>query len=535
MTSLIAPSSDGLVELMAGTAAMTPNRVAVVDETSSVSYGSLMAEVWRIESLFRTNGVTAGTRVAIWCPNSSFWLAVSLAIARLGAIAIGVNARYPVAETARVLRAADARVLVIDPGSMGAASEAIARELVDDAGIALDVVFVRDGELTMPGPVTVVDIAGSTPADVGDAGAATPSIDDGFIAFASSGSTGRPKLILHTQRAVVAHSRAVASSFGYTRPDTVVLGQLPLCGVWGFNTAFAALAAGATIVMMERYEPHRAAALVQQYRITHANGPDQFVRSLFAAADDGGLEISSMWSLGFSTFSNDAAELVEMGDARGVSLFQVYGSSEQQALMLHQPIQGTPAERADAGGHPSNPLTQVRIRDVETGEIVVGSEPGMIESTGPNAMLGYLVDGRVDRSAFTSDGWIVTGDIGQIAEHGVRYLTRAKDVLRLSGFLVDPKEIELIVERDPTVAEAKAVAIDIDGKQRCVTFVRLNDHAAFDAETIRQHCAAELATYKVPARIHAIDELPRIDGTNGPRIQRLALRDLALEFEGAQA
>lgn len=535
MTLITHHSTAGVLDLIADVARIKPNHPAVVDETRSLDYESLVAEARRLTAHFCAQGITSGTRIGLWCPNSSFWLAANLAIAQLGAVSVAINARYPVSETARVARAADLSALIVDLDSIGVASSSTVEELLTQADVNIDTVFVREGKIDLSTNIQVVDCAGR-PSDSSDSfQSMPPDPNAGFVVFTSSGSTGKPKLILHSQRGVTEHSRAIARSFAYTAPHTVVLGQLPLCGVWGFNTAYAALAAGATLVTMERYSADEAVRLVEKYRITHANGPDQFVRTLFAAADITKCDISSMKGIGFSTFSNDARELVDLGDDRGISLFQVYGSSEQQALMLHQPVQGTPSQRADAGGRPSNPLTQVRIRDVSSGELVSSDEPGMIESTGPNSMLGYFIDGDIDRSCFSSDGWIITGDIGQIAEHGIRYLTRDKDALRLSGFLVDPKEIELTIEQHVDVAEAKVVGVDIRGRHHCVAFTRLNTGKNFDAETIRRHCQQELATFKVPAKIHQIDAFPQIDGANGPRIQRLALRDLALSYEGANS
>jgi len=340
----------------------TPDRLAVIDERGETTYRELAEESCRLAGVFSARGVAAGTRVGLWLPNSSFWLAAHLGLARVGAIAVGINSRYPVAEVVRIVRAAGISALVVDPASIGIADSDSLDKVAAASDGTIGTVFTRGPSLELAGGLACV---GTRVGADGAYGAAQTPVDPaaGFAVFASSGSTGAPKLILHSQSGIAAQSEAIASSFGYDRPGTVVLAQLPMCGVWGFNTVYAALAAGATVASMERFDAKEAVELIDRARVTTANGPDLFVRRLFASAQEAGSELASFRDLGFSTFSNDSRELVDLGDARGIDLFQVYGSSEQQALMLHQDANADAATRADPGGLPSNPATRARVRD----------------------------------------------------------------------------------------------------------------------------------------------------------------------------
>jgi fatty-acyl-CoA synthase len=522
----------GIGELLAGAAAAFPERTAIVDSGSVLTYEEFATSVARLAGALHKAGVVAGERVGLWLPNTTFWLQAHVALARLGAIVVGINARYPVREVARIARAAEITTLVVDTTSRGVADADALRELAAEPGLRIRAVLSASGPVTTPDGWTCWDgrafLDEEGDSDVSLHGRAV-SPDAPCAVFASSGSTGDPKLIVHSQRGIARHSRAIAASFGYTRRDTVVLGQLPLCGVWGFNTVYAAIAAAATVVLMQRFDAAEAVRQIEQHQVTTANGPDLFLRQLFGAAEDDPARLASLRDIGFSTFSNDGPELVAWGDRLGVALFQVYGSSEQQALMVHRPAEAPPELRADAGGLPSDPSTRMRIRHPETGELVPVGVTGALETSGPNVMLGYLTRDGVDRSAFTDDGWLRTGDIGELDDDGLRFFGREKDALRLSGFLVDPREIEVRIEECPGIAEAKVVGVETGRGPKCVAFVRYSTSGGPDEERLLLWCRDSLASYKVPIRIFPVTDFPRVDGANGPRIQRLALRELAAE------
>jgi fatty-acyl-CoA synthase len=504
-----------------------PDRVAVVGSDATLTYGELAASVRRLSAALHHAGVRRGDRIGLWLPNSAFWLQAHAALARLGAVAVGINFRYPVREVTRIAAAAGIAALVIDPAADGAAGAAALSELAAVPDLEVRAVLSASGPVPVPEGWTCWDgsdfltFAGNVPAEADPAAPCT--------VFPSSGSTGSPKLIAHSQAGIAAHSAAVARAFGYDREDAVVLGQLPLCGVWGFNTVYGAIAGGATAVLMQRFDAARTVDLIERYRVTSANGPDLFLRQLFGAAGQARGRAASLRSVGFSTFSNDGVELVQWGRRLGVTVFQVYGSSEQLALMVRRPDTASVEERADAGGIPSNPETKLRIRDAVTGMLAEPGEAGVLESRGPNTMLGYLTPDGVDSSALTDDGWVRSGDICVLDDSGLRYLSREKDALRLSGFLVDPREIELRIEELDGVEEAQVVGIDTERGPRCVAFVRAADAASFDPGRLLDQCKESLASYKVPARIFPVEDFPRIDGANGPRIQRKALREMAME------
>jgi fatty-acyl-CoA synthase len=427
----------------------------------------------RLAAGLQARGVRGGDRVAVWLPNVPAWLELEFALARLGAIAVAVNTRFRAREAQDVVDRSGARLLVHAPGY----------ERVDAERVELGAAYAA---LLAHPPL---------PDDRADADAACN-------VFTSSGTTGLPKLVVHRQGGIVAHSRAVARAFGYEANDAAVLAMLPLCGVFGFNTALGAIAGGARLVLLEEFEADQAVALIDRHRVTHTNGSLEMLRRILAAS-----EVPSLREAGFAAFSGDARALVDAGDRLGKRFYQCYGSSEAQALMARAPADAPAEARAVAGGPPVSEAIEVRV-----------SDDGELEVRGPNVLAGYLGDERPD---FTDDGFFRTGDVAEAdAERGFVYVARGGDALRLGGYLVAPREIEAFLEEQPGVQAAQVVGVQADGRTRAVAFA-IGD---FDEDAVLERCRGELARFKVPRRVVALDAFPTTPSANGERVRRGELR-----------
>ncbi len=104
--------------------------------------------------------------------------------------------------------------------------------------------------------------------------------------FTTSGTTKAPKFVLHDQRTVIRHARDVAAGFGYGAPEAKILVTAPLCGVFGFCNAMAAIAAGRPLVMYPGFDAAEAARAVQRHAITHTNATDEMIQQMLAAAPE---------------------------------------------------------------------------------------------------------------------------------------------------------------------------------------------------------------------------------------------------------
>ena len=444
-----------------------------------MSFAELGQRANRVAGGLAELGVGNGDRVALWLPNCPEWLVLHLALARLGAVSVAINTRYRAHEVQDILSRSEASALAVWPG------------LKDFEAILEDVdappLILRKDELPE-----------------GDPAPDASHPDAPLIVFTSSGTTGKPKLVVHTHRTITRHARAVARGFRYDRDGCVVLGMLPLCGVFGYDSAMGALAGGAPVVLQPIFDAEEALALATRHRVTHANGSDAMCLRLLAAGTPPALE-----ELGFAAFEGDPVRVIEAADAAGITAYMCYGSTEVQALLAH--ATGSPEERAVAGGTPVSPDTEVRVGD-----------DGELEIRGPSVMVGYLGDEQPD---LTEDGFLRTGDLGHLTDGGFAFSARRGDALRLGGYLVDPREIEAFLEAQDGVAQAGVVAAEVDGAQRAVAFV-VGD---VDESTLIESCRASLAGFKAPRRVIALDELPTTDSANGRKVRRAELRRLAAE------
>jgi len=127
----------------------------------------------------------------------------------------------------------------------------------------------------------------------------------------------------------------------------------------------------------------------------------------------------------------------------------------------------------------------------------------------------------------TADGWFRTGDLGRLTERGFVYEARMGDTMRLGGFLVAPEEIEAVIQALPGVAGVQVVAATGRGDPVPVAFVQAAGGIKIDAAAVRAHCLQQLARFKVPERIVLVDAFPVVDSPNGPKVQRVRLREMA--------
>lgn len=533
-----------LTAVLDGGAARNATKPALVTADETVSYAALRDRAASVAAGLEKLGVGRGDRVALWLPNCVAYVETCFALARLGAVGVAVNTRFRAHEVQDILARSRSRVLMFWPGFKDIDFTAMVGELDRTRLPELrSLVLVGDAAPADDAPAGALTGLPAVPygtlREAGPRARSSGSADDPCSVFTSSGTTSAPKLVVHTQAGVVVHARNAAWAFGYAEPDVVVLGMLPLCGVFGFDTVLAALAGGATAVLLPVFDAAEAVRLVERHRVTHTNAADEMLWRVLAATRDGGADrIASLREAGFANFTGDARALVAAGDEQGKHFFQTYGASEVHALNCYQPP-GTSAERrALGGGVPVSPDYTVRVRDPESGTLLAPGDAGMLEVAGPHVLAGFLGDEDAHRATFTEDGYVRTGDLGYLEDGGFVYLARMGDALRLGGFLVNPREIEAFLEDQPGVGGAQMVGVPTPAGTAAVAFVVAEpvdvpaDTARLSEGDLVDACRARLARFKVPRRIVELAEFPTTDSANGVKIRRVELRDRAAELLG---
>ncbi len=504
---------------------------ALLDRDCPLAYSRLAYDSARLARSLRELGVGAGDRVALWLPNVPAWLALFFACARLGAIAVAVNTRFKSHELADIVGRSRAKLLCFWPGFRQIDFAGMLAGCDPAALAALEAVLAYAEDGAVPAKLAgkpaydyrrLIDCA---PLEADDSRA-----DAGCVIFTTSGTTRAPKFVLHDQRTVIRHAHDVAAGFGYDVSDARILITAPLCGVFGFCNAMAAIAAARPLVMYPGFDAAESARAVQRHAITHTNATDEMIQQMLAAAPEP-RPFPSVHFFGYAAFSPALADLPARAAARGLTLVGLYGMSEVQALLARQSEAAPLAERSLAGGRLVAAEARVRARDPASGEVLAHDTAGELEFKVPSAMVGYFEDERANRAAITEDGWFRSGDLGySTSGNSFVFVARLGDALRLSGFLVSPAEIEEVLQQHASVQAAQVVGVDTAGGVKPVAFVIPAAGAAFDEQALIAHCAASIAKFKVPLRVCALEAFPVTPGANATKVQKAKLRELAREL-----
>jgi fatty-acyl-CoA synthase len=525
------PAAD-VWSLLAHWAAETPQTPAFLHGERAISFAELHEQAARAAQGLADLGVVAGDRVALWLPNVPAYPILYFACVRLGAIAVAVNTRYRGVEVADIVGRSGAKVLACAPGFRRIDFLSILAE-VDPAALDRLAAIIVVGEEPASVPPAIerlrrapFDHLLSRPRLGANHAAANAPCN----IFTTSGTTSAPKFVLHRQGAIASHAQQVARAFGFDAPDTLSLAILPLCGVFGFNQTLTTLAAGKPSVLVGSYEIEEVARLIERHRPTTLFGSDDMIARLLDLVPNERPFPSLKW-VGYAGFNAALENIAEIAEARGLILRGPYGMSEVQALYALQPLDAPVRQRKKGGGVLSSPLAHVRVRDPETGALLGMGQPGALECAGPSLMVGYYGNEKATVETITADGYVRTGDLAQLEENGgFTFLSRMGDVLRLSGFLVNPLEIETHIQKLPGIEGCQTIAVARPDGVRAVSFVMLKPGIALDEAAVIAHCKRGLANYKVPMRVFAIDDFPKTPSPNGFKIQRTKLREMAEAF-----
>ena len=500
-------------------------QTAILYRDTALSFAELDRLGRKLARAFSDLGVRRGDRVAVWLPNVPAWHICLLACSRLGATVVAINTRFRSAELSQILGKAEPRVLVLWPDFRGidfvpslADCEKSALSSIDSYVCYSEADADASRILGRPayGWREVLDKP-EFDQDHGDP-------ESGCVIFSTSGTSSAPKLALHTQVSISRHALDTVRAFGYDAPDATILVATPMCGTSGFGMAAAALAAGRPQVVSPIFDEAETADLIRQHQVTHTHATHHILRRLFAAVQDNRM----LQSLRLVNCGTGAPLMVEPAAKRGICVIGIYGSTEVQARFSRQDECLPLRERAVGGGMPISGDAMVRARCLESGRILPHGDDGELEMNGPSRLARYLGDAAINRRAFTDDGFVRTGDLGHTLPDGrFVFVSRIGDILRLSGFLVSPAQIEHVIEQHPAVGVCQVVGVETANGLRPFAFVQIREGQAFDERLLTDYCRRKMAPYKTPAAFHRLDEFPVTEGANQTKVQKVRLREMA--------
>jgi fatty-acyl-CoA synthase len=524
------PAELTISELLSHQVTHRPHQVAFIDGSQEITFAEFDRLCRKSAAWLADQGIGPGDRVAVWLVNRIEWLTLFFGLARLGASLVAVNTRYRAHELDYILERSRAKMLVLQMNFHKIDFPAVLRDVSYAAAHAVESVVIVGAVDTIPPQVLGKTTLAYDLANIPDGDTSDSSAPDALCSlFTTSGTTGGPKLVMHPQRTITLHSQRTARAYDFEELGARLLAALPFCGVYGFNATLAAFAAGVSSVIMSTFEAAGAAHLINRHQITHVFGSDEMFRQIFAQSS--ALDpFPSARVFGFASFHPGVIEFGQAAQERGISVRGLYGSSEVQALFSLQPAGLPLLQRVEGGGLPASEDAEVRIRDVDTGDLLPPGVIGAIEIRAPTNFVGYLDNPEATGKAIDHDGFFRTGDIGQLRTDGTFvYQARQGDAMRLGGYLVSPVEIEDVLKNFPGVADVQVVAVDIGPRSRSVAFVITAPDQVLEEADLIAVAAAGMAGFKVPAHIWFIDEFPITQSSNGMKVQRAKLRDMAME------
>ncbi|SDI93093.1 long-chain acyl-CoA synthetase [Frankineae bacterium MT45] len=472
-----------------------PQRVAVSDGRSQVTWGELDTETSRCAQAMLAAGLTAGDRVVLQLGARVEFLYLYFGALRAGLVVVPVNPGYTVVELNYVLADSGARLLVTESAEAATAARS-AVELVVVTGRAAE---ASDAARTLPDFLAAAATTDDPRADrTGEAIA---------IVLYTSGTSGYPKGAMLSVRALLGNLTQIA---GVEPPiitaSDVVLVPLPLFHIYGLNAALcAALHVGASVVLAERFDAAATLATMRSEEVSAVVGaPGMFVQ--WAAHPEFADGFASV-RFALSGAAPLSPTLVQRYADIGIALFEGYGLTETAPVLALNAIGADGRPRAGSVGRPL-PGVELQLRNSDGSVIDAEDEdPGQLFVRGPNLFSGYWPDGR---GGPDEDGWFSTGDIAIIESSGALLLVgRTSDLIIVNGFNVYSAEVERVLGQVAGVAEVAVVGIpdELTG-EAVAAFVVPARGETLEVEELVAKSATSLARYKLPTRVRIVDALP---------------------------
>ncbi|PKQ19309.1 MAG: AMP-binding protein [Actinobacteria bacterium HGW-Actinobacteria-6] len=528
-------------------AAADPERDFIVypDRALRWSYSEFDHRVDQLAKGLLGIGIGKGDHVGIWARNVPDWLTFMFATAKIGAVLVTVNPVYKSHELAYVIKQSDMKALVIIDAFRDVDYIEILRGIVPEAatqerGHLDSAEFPKLKSLIYMGPekhrgfynVPELLILGENmPDEPLRELTASLHADDVINMQYTSGTTGFPKGVQLTSRNILNNGFYIGERQRFTAEDRLCL-PAPLFHCFGCVLGvLAILTHGATLVMVESFDPVIVLAAVQKERCTALYGvPTMFIAELahpmFDMFDLTSLRTGIM--AGSPCPIETMKQVIDRMHASEITI--AYGLTEASPVFTQTSTDDTMERRCETVGT-AMPECEVRVVDPETGEDCPPNVPGELLCRGYNIMNGYYNMPEATANAIDSDGWLHSGDIGTIDEDGYYRITgRIKDMIIRGGENIYPREIEEFLYTMPGVEDAQVVGVP-DAKYGEVVgaFVRRVAGSDITEGDVQEFARARMARYKAPKYVFFVDEYPM---TASGKIQKFKLRDMAAEALG---
>ena len=467
-------------------------REALITRTARWSYGELKSKAKAAAGALQALGIGKGDHVAILMPNGEQWLSLFYGAALIGAVTVPVNTRFKAAEIDFCLRQSGAKALFY-----------VERFLDNDYGAMVkEIGFERAFTKWPEGKYKPVDVE---PSDL-------------LLIQFTSGTTAYPKGVMLTHENMLRNAWAAGTRIG-VRPEDRYFNCRPFFHVAGSTlSALMSLVFGCTLVTLPTFEAKAALEMLEKERCTLISGNDTIFQMLMGHEDFSTRRLSLRGGWAAAGPQTMRAIIDKLGMKH---VCAAYGLSEASPNVVMSDWRDPEELRVEGLAKPHEGM-QLRIRE------------GEIQVKGWSVMKGYCNNPEATAKAFTPDGWLRTGDLGELTADGrLRMVGRLKDVFRVGGENVAPAEVEEVLLAHPAVETAQVIGVPDKrlGEVACA-YVTLKSGFAVSEEDILSFVKSKCANFRVPRYLRIVKDFEAIGMTASGKVQKTRLREHALKEFG---
>lgn len=468
-------------------ATTTPDAIAVVSPSATLTYQALSEGVDEAKSFLAEHGVRPGDRVMLVSENGAALMCLVLALSEMDGVAAIINARLSSREIELIAADCEPRLVIYTT-----------QDSPDAAAHA-------DKSSTTHHRLSVGEIAVGTAADVPREADGLPPEDQVLAMIYTTGTTGTPKGVMLTHRNLTFIAFVSGRLRGINQGDAVYC-VLPMSHVFGLSAvSCSVLFSGGCVHVVPRFSADNALTALEHDGIVGFLGvPTMYALMLEALAGRGDWQSQSLRFMysGGSPLDADLKSRVET--AFGMPLHNGYGLTESGPTICQTRLYA-PLDNCSVGF--VLPGVQVKILDDQLDEVPEG-EVGELWARGPNIMKGYYKKPE-QTAAVLVDGWFNTGDlVFQDVAGSINIAGRTKELIIRSGFNVYPPEVESVLASHPDVSLVAVVGRQVRGDEEIVAFVQPVAGRHIDIADLTAFSRERLSGYKVPNEFVVMTELP---------------------------
>jgi long-chain acyl-CoA synthetase len=468
-----------------------PDHPALVEASGAWTYAQLAEKIRATEAWLTASGIRPGDRVMIVCENCRALAAILLALAKIDAWPVLVNAHLSAREVDAIRDHCGARrVIYTAYVSPRATDHAKRHEAVIEDVAGLGVIGV--------GALNDHVLPESVDSDTANNVAAL---------IYTSGTTGLPKGVMLTHRGLLFMAAGAAKIRSLT-PDDRLLGVLPMSHAVGLSVVLlGTLLSGATLYVVPRFDPMSAPVSLVKDKLTILIGVPAIYLQLLQYAKLRGL--TSLNCPDLRIIASTGAPLQPsiksaVENLLGLVLHNGYGVTECSPTIAQTRID---EPQTDTSVGRVFPGVEVKLVGSD-GKLVADGEVGELRVRGPNIMKGYYRAPEETAAAIDAEGWFNTRDLARMEDGNLFIVGRTKEMIVHLGLNVYPIEVEAVLNAHPAVLRSAVIGRTIQGDEEILAFVQPAEGASLTANELAEYAAAHLASYKRPSKIFVVPSMP---------------------------